>query len=62
MLIIEASALLVEFNGLITVKSHHSVLTDAWHAPIDASWRETLTDLGQEFPNLAPAHVLRRAL
>ncbi len=61
-LIVEVNALLVEFNGLITVKSHYSISTDAWRFPINVSWHEDLKALGQEFPNLALAHVSHGAL
>lgn len=41
----EVSALLVEFDGLITV----NIPTDAWRFPGDVSWQEDLKALGQRF-------------
>lgn len=56
----EVSALLVEFDSLITVKSHPRIPTDAWRFPINVLWQEDLKALGQEFQNLALAHVSHR--
>lgn len=58
----EVSALLVEFNVLINVKSHCRILTDAWHFPVNVLWQETWRLPGQEFQNLALAHVLHHVL
>lgn len=58
----EVSALLVEFNVLINVKSHCRILTDAWHFRVNVLWQETWRLPGQEFQNLALAHVLHHVL
>lgn len=62
LLSIEVSALLVEFNDLITVKSHYNILTDAWHFPHHFIVAGDLRDLGQISQYLALAHVLHPVL